>query len=105
MDKKRIRVSLYLEGELKEIEHIFMETVAKKSLAGMFLKNLLLFILEKKGKDEAERIIYKVARGNVEVLKELFCSSRLGINSSKKGEDLLKDENADQPMDISKFIL
>lgn len=105
MDKKRLRISLYFDDELKDLEYIILGTVNKKSLVGMFLRNFLLFALRTKGKEETERIVYEIAKGNVTVLKELFSSNTSTDISLKEEKNLLTNEDTDFSVDVSKFIL
>jgi len=57
--RKKVRINVHLDENLKELEHVFFETCDKKSLTGMFLKNLLLYLLEKKGKEFTEKVIHE----------------------------------------------
>jgi len=109
-DKKRIRISLPFDERLKEIEHLFLKTHDRKSLAGLFLKNVLLFLLEKKGKEETERIVHKVAEGQVSALIEAFSPFRSDYSTSKTDTDrdtesIPDDKTTDSFVDVSKFIL
>jgi len=107
-DRKKVRINVYLDGKLKDLEHVFLKTYNKKSLAGTMLENLLLFILEKKGKDYTEKVVYEIVKGNVSILEEIFSSPGSASPedvSVKREENIPDDRDTDSTIDISKFLI
>jgi len=99
--RKKVRINVYLDENLKELEHVFSETCDRKSLIGTFLKNLLLYLLEKKGREFTERVIHEVARGNPDVLREIFRFSKHEQEEIPPAEK----NSTDFDINVTKFLI
>lgn len=96
--EKKFRINIHLPEELNEISQLFQETVNRKSLIGQFLVNLLVYLKNSSSKEDLERFVREVARGNKKILETIF-------SYHKNGEELLEENPATEEVRIENFLL
>lgn len=91
--KKRLRISLYLDEELKDFLPLFSEALNRRSLLGEFLKSMLIFINKVTcDPEKTSGIVRHVARGNFDILKSLFVENNRVDTSFDSDEEVPIDE-------------